>query len=719
MPGIEDKASLFYMYDSLYGQLLEAFGGRDGDKGALARTYLDNIIFQRAMDKLGIDVSDMSPDGGEIPSSMATSIHSNISKLLENNGDITGRVCILLDRSASIMHGIKLRDDGAFFTPKPLARYICKAAIGSYILNYSRKAFGKEHRTVDEMLRGLNAGEIDDLIGKIKNIRIIDSSCGTGIFLEAALEELLGLRLKALQCCDNVPDIEYGIISDVIAGNLYGMDIDGYSVGIARKRLILSLAKCAYRKNVPFKTPNINVACGNALLPDGGLKHAGSFDVIAGNPPYMRIKSMFSDVDLQDRAGLKKEMSALISGSGLYRLQEGNLNLYKLFIERNLGLLRDGGSMGLIFPSSFLNEISSQKLRQHIFRENTVEEIVEFPERSRMFGDVNQATVILVCRKEAPGNGNFCIRQGVHFESLNEDRDDRINIGYKELDEMTCGGMEVPLLSCPAAEWDMIKDVRRFPPFKGDGSAPPVGTISVGHVDETIYRSYISSSQEDGIFVKGIHLKEYSVDLSPEGKQPRYVKKTEFMKDKPSAEMVVSKPRIIGRNTQNKACRRRLKFAPLPPGYLCGNSIKQIVVTDKDMNGLYLLALLNSSVLNWYFELFCSQNNIRNYSIEALPIPRASKGVQDIFARVAESIIIAGGKNREFLDRTIMDAMAYELYFLGAGEGGLIKTAGRLIEHYGPEHIPDILSKNKIIKKLADGISAQDRFTIIKKAAYK
>ena len=52
--------------------------------------------------------------------------------------------------------------------------------------------------------------------------------------------------------------------------------------------------------------------------------------------------------------------------------------------------------MGLIFPASFLNEATSEKLRAHLFRSCEIEELIEIPERSKIFSGVNQATVILL-----------------------------------------------------------------------------------------------------------------------------------------------------------------------------------------------------------------------------------------------------------------------------------------------------------------------------------
>jgi hypothetical protein len=171
-------------------------------------------------------------------------------------------------------------------------------------------------------------------------------------------------------------------------------------------------------------------------------------------------------------------------------MQEGNLNLYKLFIERNLSLLKEDGSMGLIIPSSFLNEATSAPLRQHIFHTCTVEEFVEIPEKARAFDTVSQATAILICHRGEPGS-RFSLRLGADSESLDREA---ISVDLAELQAITRGRMEVPLLTAPAVEWEMLKHLLRVPPFCGDERFPEVGKICVGHLDETLDKEYISKA---------------------------------------------------------------------------------------------------------------------------------------------------------------------------------------------------------------------------------
>jgi hypothetical protein len=93
------------------------------------------------------------------------------------------------------------------------------------------------------------------------------------------------------------------------------------------------------------------------------------------------------------------------------------------------------------------------------------------------------------------------------------------------------------------------------------------------------------------------------------------------------------------KNTLNRAIRSRLKFTLLKPGFVITNAIKYLILKDANLNKYYVIGLLNSSLLNWRFELFSSQNNIRNYEIEDLPFYRAETNVQSAIADAVKTII--------------------------------------------------------------------------------
>jgi Alw26I/Eco31I/Esp3I family type II restriction m6 adenine DNA methyltransferase len=584
---------------------------------------------------------------------------------------------------------------------------MCAKAIESCLIGKLENGALRNHASIDALIGSSDRPALDRLRNELDYLRLIDTSCGTGIFLESALEELCRLKSAVSRRLGETPAPWHVCARDTLANNIFGLDIEDYSVKSARTRLLLRTATVG----PDIDSFKMNLRQGNALLPDNNCLLSGDFDVIVGNPPYMRVKSMFRTPGTTDSKRKKQDFAQDIRSSGLYHCQEGNLNLYKLFIERNLSLLREQGSMCLIFPASFLNETTSEPMRKQIFSSYAVEEIIEIPERSRLFGGVNQATCIFTCRKGTLLN-KLKVKPGAGIDSLESCPE--ITVDLSELSVMTMGRMEIPLLRSPRLEWALLQSLQSIPPFRGNANFLPIGEIRVGNVDETIDKEYISHSPTGDIFVKGIHLSEYAVDLRPDGPGPRWIRKTEFLKKRPAAARVISCPRIIGRNTRNKACSRRLKFALLPEGYVCGNSIKQIVVTDKSIDSLYLTALLNSSVLNWYFEIFCSQNNIRNYSIEALPVPRATSPVQEAFAFVARLIIDSCGEAREFLDKKLMDAMAYELYFMD-----MRMLSSAVLSSMENGATAETFEREADIVAIIDQIAAREGFRIIQSATYR
>ena len=103
---------------------------------------------------------------------------------------------------------------------------------------------------------------------------------------------------------------------------------------------------------------------------DGTLKENPGFDCVVGNPPWGRIKQFPQKIE-----------KALLGSywSNAYTLQVGNLNLYKLFLEQSYILLANKGYFSMIFPSTFLGEADSQKLRQTFFEKNVIKRILQFP----------------------------------------------------------------------------------------------------------------------------------------------------------------------------------------------------------------------------------------------------------------------------------------------------------------------------------------------------
>lgn len=206
----------------------------------------------------------------------------------------------------------KRKKDGVFYTPRYITTYIVENTLGKLCAEKKAELEIDESEYFTDRRRQLaTRKKLDE---KLKNYRqwllglsICDPACGSGAFLNAALDFLINehnlldeMSAKLLGGGLVFPDVENAILEN----NLYGVDINDESVEIAKLALWLRTAK----PNRKLNSLNNNIKCGNSLISDpkvAGSKafdwqsefpqvfEKGGFDVVIGNPPYVFARENF------------------------------------------------------------------------------------------------------------------------------------------------------------------------------------------------------------------------------------------------------------------------------------------------------------------------------------------------------------------------------------------------------------------------------------------
>ena len=105
----------------------------------------------------------------------------------------------------------------------------------------------------------------------------------------------------------------------------------------------------------------------------------GGFDVVIGNPPY-----------LGGREWKEENGNAYDYFINKYNVAEYQFDMYALFWEAGIKLLKHSGLIGYITPNTWLNNQSCKKLRTYILENTTVSKIVDYS-KIKVF---EQATVL-------------------------------------------------------------------------------------------------------------------------------------------------------------------------------------------------------------------------------------------------------------------------------------------------------------------------------------
>ncbi len=257
----------------------------------------------------------------------------------------------------------KRKKDGIFYTPKYITKYIVENTIGNLC-----EAKKQELNIVDEDYAKGRKNRKKDTIKALDNnlnvyrnwllsLTILDPACGSGAFLNQALDFLITEHRKIDDLRAQV--FEGGLVfsditTEILEKNIYGVDLNEESVEIAKLSLWLRTAQ----KGRKLNKLNNNIKCGNSLIDDievAGEKAfnwknefpeifaKGGFDVVIGNPPYVRADSPGNTLDFRE----------YLVKSNQFETLAGKWDLYIPFIEQSIKLTKTKGKVSLIIPDAY------------------------------------------------------------------------------------------------------------------------------------------------------------------------------------------------------------------------------------------------------------------------------------------------------------------------------------------------------------------------------
>lgn len=211
--------------------------------------------------------------------------------------------------------------NGAIYTPKNIRQYI------------TRESF------------------INIAVKDYNTILVSDIACGVGGFLLEAVNELKSRTNNSYKY--------------IYTNNIFAIDIQEYS--IKRAKILLTLYAIFNNEDEEFFDFNLYV--GNSLTFDWNkidvkFKHAGGFDIILGNPPYVCSRNM------------DNETKSLMQNWSVCK--SGHPDLYIPFFQIGYELLKDKGVLGFITVSTFIKSLNGRAVRSFFTNQNILLKIIDF-----------------------------------------------------------------------------------------------------------------------------------------------------------------------------------------------------------------------------------------------------------------------------------------------------------------------------------------------------
>ena len=460
---------------------------------------------------------------------------------------------------------------GVYYTPKYIVDYIVKNTVGRIIEGKTPK--------------------------QIEKIRILDPACGSGSFLIGAFQCLIDYHIrwylehpKEARVHPMFPDLIKGENGEprlsvtrkarILRSNLYGLDIDPQAVEITMMSLYLKTLE-GEKSLLPPKhslLPELkyNIMCGNSLIgrDDHGqgtlfedkngerinpfdwstgfpeIMKSGGFDVIIGNPPYVRVQTLQEWAPFEAEY-YKKRYKAAASG---------NYDIYVCFVERGLEVLNRTGKLGFILPHKFFNAKYGEGLRSLIAAGKHLSEVVHFGDQQVFEGATNYTCLLFLGKS---GNRKFM------FERVSD-------LNAWRLNRKGATG-EIPATRVTASEWHlMVGDGRAL--FEKLSKMP----IKLGDVAERMAEGIRTSANEvyvlDLVSATGSTVTAYSKQLDRKVRLERKAV-SEFLQGReikpylvlPSGKIVIVPYKMEGGNARLVSPERMEEDLPKAWAYLSAN----------------------------------------------------------------------------------------------------------------------------------------------------
>jgi len=245
--------------------------------------------------------------------------------------------------------------------------------------------------------------------------RVLDPTCGSGIFLVGAFRRLVHFWQSRNGW--RKPDV--ATLKGILKRSIFGIELQEEAVHLTA--FSLALAVCdALQPNVIWEELRFDKLVGSNLQicdfsewlnSSYGVPKENGFSVVVGNPPF---QSKVNDAARRVRA--QQERSTAIPD-----------NQIAYFIaEQATGLLKEDGRLCLIQPHGFLYNDKARKFQKAFISECQLEAVLDFTSIRKLYDGADPKTVALLCAKRKPQTDHqirhltfrrtFTVKERISFE---------------------------------------------------------------------------------------------------------------------------------------------------------------------------------------------------------------------------------------------------------------------------------------------------------------
>jgi hypothetical protein len=251
---------------------------------------------------------------------------------------------------------------GTFYTPRGIVQFMCAEVLTRYLADESQMNLETIHHLIEfnpdlpdaEFNKLMTPQQAKTLKQALKTLKVLDPAVGSGAFPLGMMQTILAVR-QAIARREGM-NVQRGSLTisqwkrDIIANNLYGVDIKPGAIEIAKLRMWLSLVVDIPNIDDVEPLPNLDykMMCGDSLIstihgeqliPDPTKEQQGMFAVTPiqiAIQPLLELQRRYFDAQTEERHQLRSQILAV--EANVFRVAVADRRQYWVGKQRELEL---------------------------------------------------------------------------------------------------------------------------------------------------------------------------------------------------------------------------------------------------------------------------------------------------------------------------------------------------------------------------------------------
>ncbi|MCD4784094.1 MAG: N-6 DNA methylase [Candidatus Eremiobacteraeota bacterium] len=533
----------------------------------------------------------------------------------------------------------KRKKEGIFYTPEFITEYIVENAVGGWLAE-RRKELGENDLPDYEGLKTKKSRKQNirkhiefqqKYLDILKNIKILDPACGSGAFLVQAFDFL---KNEGMEVNEKLESLRIDLESDnnekeedgtpeflkkrktrrriyipgqleffdwnihILKNNLFGVDLNQESVEITKLSLWLKTADKLHE----LTYLDDNIKCGNSLIDDPQVAgdqafdwnrgfpeiiESVGFDVVVGNPPYGSSLCRKNNGYLKDKYPMVNDYES-----------------FQYFIILALNRLKPCGICSFIVPNTMILNVLADNFRKSVMESGHISEVTDLT-GIQVFEEPGVRCLIFRFIKSKE-------KDSLISYNVADIEGNKLKIQYtKEIDpeKIKDGSQWTKYIHSEASDEMMLDKICKntinleeisdskqgYIPYRLTTLERKFGKEKALEIKEKrIWNSKKPFTSDNFCELKGVDVARYNLQWSG-----WFVKYGEWVSSFVDLNYF-SGPRILIREITSKLPHCLLSSFT-DETYIHNPSVLNIIPKDKNFSVYYILCMVNSSLMSYYF----------------------------------------------------------------------------------------------------------------------